>query len=138
MPVHIVFNSSSMFQGHKLNDYWMKGPDLMNNLFSVVLRFREREGAVVGDISKMCHCILMPERDQQVHRFLWRNLETSRKPDVYIKTVLTFGDKPESSNWYKLLRCPCLYCITCIWIFFFYFFRFCLFCLYDLTLNWRS
>ena len=93
-PVRIVFNSSSVFQGHKLNDYWMKGPDLLNNLFGVVLRFREKEVALVGDISKMYHRILIPERDQHVHRFLWRNLETSRDPDVYVKTVLTFGDKP--------------------------------------------
>ena len=28
------------------------------------------------------------------HRFLWRNFEANREPDVYIKTVLTFGDKP--------------------------------------------
>ena len=33
-PVRIVFNSSSVFQGHKLNDYRMKGPDLLNNLFA--------------------------------------------------------------------------------------------------------
>ena len=39
----------------------MKGPDLLNNLFGVVLRFREREVAVVGDISKMYHRILIPE-----------------------------------------------------------------------------
>ena len=25
-PVRIVFNSSAVFQGHRLNDYWMKGP----------------------------------------------------------------------------------------------------------------
>ena len=98
MPVRIVFNSSSVFKCHKLNDYWMKDPDLLNNLFSVVLHFREKEIALVGDISKLYHCILhrilIPERDQHVHRFIWRNLETSRKPDVYVKTVLTFGDKP--------------------------------------------
>ena len=103
-PVRIVFNSSSVFQGHKLNDYWMKGPDLLNNLFGVVLRFREREVALVGDISKMYHRILIPERDQHVHRFLWRNLETSRKPDVYVKTVLTFGDKPAPAMAQTALR----------------------------------
>ena len=103
-PVRIVFNSSSVFQGHKLNDYWMKGPDLLNNLLGVVLRFREREVAVVGDISKMYHRILVPERDQQVHRFLWRNLETSRKPYVYVKTVLTFGDKPAPAMAQTALR----------------------------------
>ena len=40
-PVRIVLNSSSVYKGHKLNDYWKKGPDLLNNLFGVVLRFRE-------------------------------------------------------------------------------------------------
>ena len=93
-PVRIVFNSSCMFQGHQLNDYWMKGPDMLNNLFGVVLRFREREVALVGDISKMYHRVLIPPQDQHVHRFLWRNLHTNREPDMYVKTVLTFGDKP--------------------------------------------
>ena len=40
-PVRIVFNSSSMYQGHRLNDYWQKDPDLLNGLFGVILRFRE-------------------------------------------------------------------------------------------------
>ena len=72
----------------------MKGPDLLNSLFGMVLHFRGREITLVGDISKIYHRILIPERDQQVHRFLWRNLDTSREPDVYAKAVLTFGDKP--------------------------------------------
>ena len=42
----------------------------------------------------MYHRVLIPERDQHVHRYVWRNFETSRDPDVYVKTVLTFGDKP--------------------------------------------
>ncbi|XP_074629594.1 uncharacterized protein LOC141887235 [Acropora palmata] len=48
----------------------------------------------MGDISKMYHRVLIPERDQHVHCFLWRNFNTQRMPDVYVKTVLTFGDKP--------------------------------------------
>ena len=93
-PIRIVFNSSSSYQGHRLNDYWLKGPDLLNNLFGVILRFRENEVALSADISKMYHRILVPERDQHVHRYLWRDMETNREPDVYVKTVLTFGDKP--------------------------------------------
>ena len=58
------------------------------------MRFREKEVAVLGDISKMYHRILIPERDQHVHRFLWRNMETDKEPVIYVKTVLTFGDKP--------------------------------------------
>ena len=75
--VRIVFNSSSVYQGHRLNDYWKKGPYLLNNLFSVVLRFREKGVAISGDISKMYHHVLIPQQDQHVHRFVWRNFDTS-------------------------------------------------------------
>ncbi len=92
--VQIVFNSSESYNGHILNKYWYKGPDLLNNLFGVILRFREKEVAVVGDIAKMYHVVAIPLSDQHVHRFLWRNMESDREPDVYVKTVLIFGDRP--------------------------------------------
>ena len=75
-----------------MNDYWKKGPDLLNSLFGIVSRFREREVAVSGDISKMYHRVRIPLEDQHVHRYLWRDLETKR--ETYVKTVLTFGDNP--------------------------------------------
>lgn len=93
-PLRIVFNSSATFEGHCLNDYWYKGPDLLNNLFGVVLRFRENPIAISGDISKMYHMVSIPPTDQHVHRFVWRNCETEREPDIFVKTVLTFGDRP--------------------------------------------
>ncbi|XP_068711775.1 uncharacterized protein [Montipora foliosa] len=93
-PIRTVFNSSSVYQGHRLNDYWLKGPDLLNSIFGVVLRFRENQVAISGDIFKMYHRILIPEEDQHVHRFLWGSMEIDRKPDTYVKTVLMFGDKP--------------------------------------------
>ena len=93
-PLRIVYNSSSSYKGHRLNDYWLKGPDLLNNLLGVILRFREEPVAVNGDISKIYHRIGIPEVDQHVHRFLWRDMEVNREPDTYVKTVLTFGDKP--------------------------------------------
>ena len=30
-PVRIVFNSSAKLMGHTLNEYWAKGPDLVNS-----------------------------------------------------------------------------------------------------------
>ena len=62
--------------------------------FWVILHFREKEVAVTADISKMYHPVLIPEEDRHVNRFLWRNLETNRPPDIYAMNVLTFGDKP--------------------------------------------
>ena len=38
-PVRTVFNSSAKYMGHVLNEYWAKGPDLLNNLLAVLLRF---------------------------------------------------------------------------------------------------
>ena len=76
-PVRIVFNSSSVYQGHRLNNYWLKGPDLLNGLFGVVLRFREKQKvAISGDR------ILIPLEDQHVHRFLWTEMKQieSRTP----------------------------------------------------------
>ena len=93
-PVRIVFNSSATYQGHKLNDYWQKGPDPLNSLFRVILLFRENKVALTADISKMYHRVLIPLKDQHVHRFLWRNLEIDRPPDTYVMKVLAFGDKP--------------------------------------------
>ena len=52
-PMRIVFNSSARFANHVLNEYWAKGPDLMNNLLGVLLRFREKKVGIAGDIRKM-------------------------------------------------------------------------------------
>ncbi|XP_063959312.1 uncharacterized protein LOC135154982 [Lytechinus pictus] len=103
-PIRIVFNSSSVYAGKCLNDFWMKGPDLLNNLFGVILRFRERSVAVCADISKMYHRVLIPESDQHVHRFLWRDLQVNRKPDTYVMQVVTFGDKPAPAMAQTALR----------------------------------
>lgn len=70
---------------------------MLNSLSGVILRFRERAVAVCGDIAKMYHMVTISPLDQHVHRFLWRNLETDRDPDIYVKTVLTFGDRPSPS-----------------------------------------
>lgn len=50
-PVRIIFNSSANFMGHILNDYWAKEPDLLNNMLGVLIRFRENEVAIMGDIN---------------------------------------------------------------------------------------
>ena len=69
-PCRIVFNSSANFHGHVLNEYYSKGPDMLNNLSGVLMRFREERVAFVGDISKMLHSIEIPLIDQMTHRFL--------------------------------------------------------------------
>lgn len=66
-PVHIIFNSSATFEGHCLNDYWHKGPDLFNNLFEVILQFQENAIAVCTNIERMYHTVAIPLINQHVH-----------------------------------------------------------------------
>jgi len=96
-PCRIVFNSSSKFKGHVLNEYWAKGPDLMNNLLGVLVRFRENCVAVAGDIRKMYHSVAISELDQHTHRFVCRNMDSYRRADIYKIKCVSFGDKPAGS-----------------------------------------
>ena len=94
-PVRIVFNSSQVCHGVSLNSYLAKGPDCyMNNLLGVLLRWREEQVALVGDIKKMFNSVLLKPLEQHCHRFLWRDLKTDSVPDVYVMERVNMGDSP--------------------------------------------
>ena len=69
-PCRIVFNSNANYSGHVLNDYLAKGPDMLNNLLGIILRFREERVGMVEEISKMYHSIGIGPFDQMTHCFL--------------------------------------------------------------------
>ncbi|XP_033126819.1 uncharacterized protein LOC117124630 [Anneissia japonica] len=94
-PLRIVFNSSAAYKGHILNEYWAKGPDLVNNLLAI--RFRERNHALVGDIKKMYHSVAITQLDQHCHRFLWRGMDTDNPPKSYCVTAVNFGNRPSAT-----------------------------------------
>ena len=52
-PVRVVYNSSLSWKGQSLNTSWSKGPDMLNSLHGVLLRFREDFVVGQGDIKKM-------------------------------------------------------------------------------------
>ena len=94
-PVRIVFNSSQISKGTSLNNCLAKGPDsYRNTTVGILLRWREEHVAIVGDIKKMFHSILLKPVEQHCHRFLWRNLEDNRDPDEYIMERVNMGDRP--------------------------------------------
>ena len=66
-PVRIVFNSSAKYMGHVLNKYWAKGPDLLNNLVGVLIRFRENQVVLMGDIRNKYHMVKTKPIDQHTH-----------------------------------------------------------------------
>ncbi|XP_068245285.1 uncharacterized protein [Palaemon carinicauda] len=93
-PLRIVFDSSAKYMGQSLNSFWAKGPNILNSMFGILLRFLEKAIGIAGDISKMYNCIKLPELEQHVHRFVWRNLQSNLKPDHYVMTCMGFGDRP--------------------------------------------
>ena len=96
-PVRIVFNSSANYMGHILNDYWAKGPDLLNNILGILVRFRENPVAFIGDIKKMYHTVATTTLDHHTHRFLWRDMNSNKEPDTYVIQRVSFGDKPSGA-----------------------------------------
>jgi len=80
--------------GHVLNEYWAKGPDILNTLLGILIRYRENEIAFIGDIKKMYHTVRTGVIEQHTHRFLWRDMDITREPDTYVIQRVSLGDKP--------------------------------------------
>ena len=58
-PARHVINSSLPYKGCSLNDILMKGPNTLNDLYCVQMRFRSYPVPLVCDIAKMYHSIKM-------------------------------------------------------------------------------
>ena len=87
----IMFDASAKSHGISLNDAIHQGPKLQRELFSVLLRFRKRPIVLVCDIAEMYLRISVAPEDRPFHRFLWRSLDQTRKPDVYEFNRVVFG-----------------------------------------------
>ena len=75
-----------------MNDCLLSGPDLLNLLVGILMRFRQDLIAVSADIEAMFSQVVVPEEDQPVLRFLWRNNPTD-KVEVYQYVRHIFGAK---------------------------------------------
>ena len=49
----------------------LKGSDFLNNLVGVLLKFRERQFAIIGDITQMFHQVQVLPADRDALRSLW-------------------------------------------------------------------
>ena len=64
----------------------MKGPDLLNNLVSILMRFRIGEFAVVGDIEQMFHQLKVRKTVRDALRFAWRESPDQNNSDFQMST----------------------------------------------------
>ena len=90
--VRVVFDAAAKHDGKSLNDAIWPGPKLKRVLVDVLTRFRRAPVALSADISEMFLQVELQEKDRPYHRFLWRDFDTSREPDVYEFQRLLFGN----------------------------------------------
>ena len=69
--LRVVYDCASKFKGMSLNDRCMQGPDLVNKLLFVLLRFRLHAFAIQADIEAMYNQVRVPVHDRDALRFLW-------------------------------------------------------------------
>ena len=69
--IRVVYDCSARYKGRSLNDCLLTGPDMINNLTGVLLRFRKDYVALQGDIKKMFPQFSVPPSQRNYLRYLW-------------------------------------------------------------------
>ena len=87
----VVFDASAKMNDVCLNDVIHQGPKLQQDLYKVLLRFRRNPVALVCDIAEMYLRIGINPDDRPFHRFLWRELDQTKRPDEYEFNRVVFG-----------------------------------------------
>ena len=69
--VRVVFDCSAKYRATSLNNQLISGSDLTNQLVVVLTRFREEQGAFIGDVEAIFHQVRVSENQRRLLRFLW-------------------------------------------------------------------
>ena len=90
--VRVVFDCAAKFKGTSLNDQLLQGPDPMNSIVGVLMRFRQELVALIADIEAMFHQVKVKDEDRNSLRFLWwPDGDMSCEAREYCMTVHLFG-----------------------------------------------
>ena len=105
--VRIVYDGSAKTSGKSsLNDCLQVGPNLIPQLFDVLVKFRSNPIALTADIEKAFLMISMNESSKDLLRFLWFKDPTEVHPDVvqFRFCRLVFGLRPSPSILVSTIR----------------------------------
>ena len=69
--LRVVFDCSAELDGVSLNSMLLQGPDFMNSMLGVLVRFRIGLIPVTADIEAMYHQVKIPEEHCKFLRFFW-------------------------------------------------------------------
>ncbi|XP_026325441.1 uncharacterized protein LOC113234351, partial [Hyposmocoma kahamanoa] len=88
-----VFNASSnTSSGYSLNQLMECGPNLQQDLQSMILRWRSYQYVYTADIEKFYRQILIAEEDQHLQKIVWRD-STLEPIQEYQLCTVTYGTK---------------------------------------------
>lgn len=100
--LRVVFNGSQKTSsGKSLNDIQWIGPPLQNDIFVILLRFRQYQYVACADIEKMFRQISIHEDQRKLQLILWRE-NMSDPLSVYRLNTVTYGT---ASAPYLSIRC---------------------------------
>ncbi|XP_048003936.1 uncharacterized protein LOC125240133 [Leguminivora glycinivorella] len=89
--MRLVWDAAAMAYGRSLNSALLAGPDLLESLFGVLVRFREGKIAVIADVKEMFLQIEIVEQDRDALRFVFRGEDRDGPPQEYRMKRLIFG-----------------------------------------------
>ena len=107
LPIHVVVkpnrpgkfrvcqDAAARVGQHFLNKYLLSGPDFLNRLVNVMLRFRRKEIVLTADIQDFFYQIRVDPKDAASLRFLWWSDESMKEIITLEALVHIFG--PTSS-----------------------------------------
>ena len=103
--LRIVMDCSAKLGDVSLNNQCLRGPDFVNKLIHVILRFRQYRYAIMGDIESMYMQVKIPIRDRNALRFIW--YDSSGRFVHYRMTSHVFGGVWSGSSSTYALRRTC-------------------------------
>ena len=94
-PLRVVGNSAlkNCFTGPSLNDYYGVGPNNVNNLYVVLVRWRSYEVSLVYDVSKAYHQVHTGEEEFFMRLAIWK-FEEQDDWGIFGHDVMSMGDPP--------------------------------------------